>query len=171
MKRRTFLWVSVLVLWCSVTAAADVDVRGGLVVCIGGEALETVSKDWMKPGCFFQCLETSQARIANLRKKIRAAGCYGKVSVAPYDGERLPYINNLVNLLIVGPGYSLPSSEVRRVLAPYGIAVFNGKRITKPYPEEMNEWPQYLHGDDNNFVARDMVVGPARHVQWISGPA
>ncbi|MHC4628492.1 MAG: outer membrane protein assembly factor BamB family protein, partial [Planctomycetota bacterium] len=114
---------------------------------------------------------TSKAKISRLREQIMAAGCYGKVSVARFDGEKLPYIDNLVNLLIVGSGFDVPSSEVDRVLAPYGVAVVNGKRIVKPYPKEMDEWPQYLHGADNNCVAQDTVVGPPRHVQWISGPA
>ena len=99
------------------------------------------------------------------------AGCQGKVSVARFDGKKLPYINNLVNLLIVRSGFDVPSSEVERVVAPYGVAVINGKKITKPYPEEMDEWPQYLRGADNNCVAQDTVVGPPRHVQWVSGPA
>jgi outer membrane protein assembly factor BamB len=34
----------------------------------------------------------------------------------------------------------------------------------------MDEWPQYLHGADNNCVARDTVVGPPRHLQWTAGP-
>jgi len=35
----------------------------------------------------------------------------------------------------------------------------------------MDEWPQRLHGPDNNCVAGDTVVGPPRHVQWVSDPA
>jgi len=171
MKRMISLGMSVLALWCSGAQAADVDVEGGLVVCIGAEALESVSNDWKKPGCVFQCLETSQAGVSNLRKKIQAAGCYGKVSVAQFDGQHLPYINNLVNLIVAGSGSRVSDSELLRALAPYGAAIVSGKKMTKLYSKEMDEWPQYMHGADNNCVARDRVVGPPRHVQWISGPA
>ena len=150
---------------------AAVHVEGGLVVCIGGEALERVATHWKKPGCVVRCLETSPEKVAGLRKKVQATGCYGKVSVERFDGKNLPYINNLVNLMVVGSGFQVSDSEVQRVLAPYGVAMINGKKITKPYPADMDEWPQYLHGADNNCVAQDRVVGPPRHIQWISGPA
>ena len=42
--------------------------------------------------------------------------------------------------------------------------------FSKPFPEEMDEWPQYLHGADNNCVAQDTVVGPPRRLQWQVGP-
>ena len=45
-----------------------------------------------------------------------------------------------------------------------------GKTVTKPYPKEMDEWPQYLHGADNNAVAKDTVVGPPNHLRWTAKP-
>ncbi|MHC4496259.1 MAG: hypothetical protein ACYSYM_10605, partial [Planctomycetota bacterium] len=171
MKSRSIVFAGIVILWSAAVQAVVVDVDGGLVVCIGADALKSVSNDWKKPACVFQCLETSEAKMSSLREEIMAAGCHGKVSVALFDGIKLPYINNLVNLLIVGSELNVPSSEVTRVLAPYGVAFVNGKKIAKPYPEEMDEWPQYLHGADNNCVAQDTVVGPPRQVQWISGPA
>ena len=171
MKSKSIVFTSIVILCCTAVQAVAVDIDGGLVVCIGEDALESVSKDWKKSGCIFQCLETSKLKVSSLRERIIATGCYGKVSVALFDGKKLPYINNLANLLIVDSGFNVPSSELKRVLAPYGVAVVNGKKMVKPYPEEMDEWPQYLHGADNNCVAQDTVVGPPRHVQWISGPA
>ncbi len=188
MKTTIALCTSTLVIWCTAAHAAAVDVEGGLVVCVGAEALESVADDWKKPGCVFHCLETSDAEIARLRKKIQAAGCHGKVSVAEFDGERLPYINNLVNMIVIrDAGCGIRAEEVERVLAPYGTAIAPEgsscipkpvSRIgdgfveySKPYPSDMDEWPQYLHGADNNCVAQDTVVGPPRHVQWISSPA
>jgi outer membrane protein assembly factor BamB len=152
-------------------ATAAVDIEGGLIVCVGTDALQSVSDEWDKPGCVFHCLETSDEAVTELRAKIQVAGCYGKVSIAKFDGQGLPYINNLVNLLLVGDGFNVSDSEAERVLAPYGLAVVNGREIVKPYPDEMDEWPQFLHGADNNCVAQDTVVGPPRHVQWISDPA
>lgn len=171
MKRMFAILGMITVMSSAAAKAATVNVEGGLVVCIGTDALESVADDWKKPGCVFHCLETSDDNVSSIRDKIRAAGCYGKVSAARFDGERLPYINNLVNLLIVGADIEVPDSEVHRVLAPYGAAMIKGEILTKPYPREMDEWPQYLHGADNNCVAQDTVVGPPRHVQWVSGPA
>jgi len=165
-----WIFTGLVVLSCGMVQA--VRVKEGLVVCIGADALESVSMDWKKPGCVFHCLETSDEKIFNVRKMILKAGCAGKVSAEKFDGRNLPYINNLVNQVISKRNdWQVSAAEIMRVLAPYGIAVINGKTIVKPYPKEMDEWPQYLHGPDNNCVADDMVAGPPRHVQWISGPA
>ena len=138
--------MGMLAMWCAVAPASALEVEGGLVVRIGAEALESVSNDWNKPGCLFQCLVTSPEKSSSLRKEIMEAGFYGKVSVAQFDGQHLPYINNLVNLVVAENGFNVPNSELNRVLAPYGVAVVDGKQMTKPYPKEMDEWPQYLHG-------------------------
>jgi len=188
MKRTIAICVSILAIWCGAAQADTVDVEGGLIVCVGAEALESVAGEWKQPGCVFHCLETSDAEVSRLRKQIQAAGCYGKVSVAKFDGERLPYVNDLVNMLVIrDAGCKMPVKEIERVLAPYGTAIAPegsacipqpASRIgdglvefTKPYPSDMDEWPQYLHGADNNCVAQDTVVGPPRHIQWISSPA
>jgi len=161
---------------------------GGLIVCIGEKALDRVSGDWSSQGRVFHCLETSDAKVDIVRRKVAAAGCYGKVSAAKFDGKHLPYVNNLVSrVVVVSKGCTIPREEIFRVLAPCGTAIApqgspclpNSPRdigdgyaaFTKPYPGEMDEWPQHLHGADNNCVARDTVVGPPRHVQWVSGPA
>jgi len=172
MDRRMLLPTGVWVLLCIAVPVRALEVEGGLVVCIGADALESVSRDWKRPGCVFQCLETSEAKVAGLRRKILAAGCHGRVSAVRFDGKHLPYINNLVNLVVVaGSPFQVPRREILRVLAPHGTAVVDGTKTVKPYPENMDEWPQYLHGSDNNCVAQDTVVGPPRHGQWVSGPA
>jgi outer membrane protein assembly factor BamB len=151
--------------------AGAVEVEGGLVVCIGADSLESVSGEWKRPGCVFQCLETSEAEVAGLRKKILAAGCPGKVSAVRFDGERLPYVDNLVNLVVVnGSPFQVPRREIMRVLAPDGVALIGGKKTVKPRPETMDEWQQHYHGADNNAVAKDALVGPPRHFQWIAEP-
>ncbi len=186
--QKIVLCAAVFVTWSTAAQAATLNVEGGLVVCLGADALESVSKDWRKQGCVFHCLEISDNEIVRLRERIKNAGCYGQVSVARFDGERLPYINNLVNMVLIRDDRCrVQAAEIERVLAPYGTAIApadsscipkpvspvgNGfVKFSKPYPANIDEWPQYLHGADNNCVARDTVVGPPRHVQWISDPA
>ena len=43
-------------------------------------------------------------------------------------------------------------------------------QLRKPWPADIDQWTHYLHGADGNPVARDRVVGPPKHYQWISGP-
>ena len=96
----------------------------GLVVCIGEKALDRVSGDWNKPGYTFHCLETSDARVDTIRRRLAGAGCHGKVSAARFDGRHLPYVNNLVSRIVVASdGCAVSSEEVDRALAPYGTAM------------------------------------------------
>ena len=123
-----------LVSCCTVVQAGNIPIEGGLVVCIGAQALDSVAQDWEKPGCVFHCLETSDAEVTRLRKKIQAAGCYGKVCAARFDCEHLPYINNLVNLIVIrDTRHEIRDEELKRVLAPRGrIIAPAGTRIPHP---------------------------------------
>lgn len=94
------------------------------------------------------------------------------------QGGRLPYADNLVNLLIVDNdvlGKLAPADgEVLRVLVPLkGVAYIKSggawKKITKPMPKEYGEWPQYSHGPGWNAVNDDQVAGPAEQLQWLAG--
>ncbi|MBM3858528.1 MAG: hypothetical protein FJ395_02630 [Verrucomicrobia bacterium] len=142
-------------------------ILGGLVVHLGcGDGKQTAA------------LRTSEnvvvhgldADVTDARKNIRALGLYGPVSVAPWTGERLPYADNLVNMVVADKLGKLPMSEVMRVLVPNGVAMIGGKKTVKPWPKEIDEWTHYLHGADGNPVANDSVVGPPKHYQWIEGP-
>ena len=149
-------------------------VRGGLVVHVGcGDGKRTAAlrggKRYVVHG-----LDTDPANIAKAREHIRSLGLYGPVSVARFDGKRLPYRDNLVNLLVASDGSNVSADEILRVLAPLGVAyVSRGAKwtkTTKPWPKDIDEWTHYLHGPSNNAVARDRVVGPPRHLQWIADP-
>ena len=117
-----------------------------------------------------QGLDTDPGNIEKAREHIRPKGLYGKVSVNTFDGEHLPYVDNLVNLLVADELGDVPMAEVMRVLAPLGVAMIGSRKTVKPWPAEIDEWPQYLHGADNNAVAHDTVVGPPRHLQWVGDP-
>ena len=43
-------------------------------------------------------------------------------------------------------------------------------RFRKAWPAAIDEWTHFLHDADGNPVARDRVVGPPKHYQWLSGP-
>jgi hypothetical protein len=43
------------------------------------------------------------------------------------------------------------------------------KKLTKPWPDDIDEWTHYLHGADGNAVARDRVVGPPKRLRWVAG--
>jgi len=149
-------------------------VRGGLVVHLGcGEGELTAA---LRTGDAFlvQGLDADPANVAKARAHFHSLGLSGAVSADVFDGRRLPYADNLVNLVVVEDLGQVATSEVMRVLCPGGVAYVkqDGKweKNTKPWPDAIDEWTHYLHGPDNNAVAEDTVVGPPRHFQWISPP-
>lgn len=121
-------------------------------------------------------LETDAKNVTKARRFIQDAGLYGEVSVVQFSGTQLPYVDNLVNLLVTEDLGDVPLTEIQRVLVPGGVAVIvqdGGKKltqITKPRPDNIDEWSHYLHDASNNSVAHDDVVGPPRHLQWVGSP-
>jgi len=149
-------------------------VKGGLVVHVGcGDGTLTAalhaSDSYLVHG-----LDASAKNVRTAREYIRSLGLYGVVSVDQLPGGRLPYIDNLVNLLVAEDLGKVAMREVRRVLAPDGVAhVKVGRKwvtSVKPRPQEIDEWTHYLHDPTNNAVAHDTVVGPPRHLQWVGSP-
>ncbi|HUT91316.1 MAG TPA: PQQ-binding-like beta-propeller repeat protein [Thermoguttaceae bacterium] len=149
--------------------------RGGLVVHVGcGDGKLTAA---LRAGDSYLVhgLDADAGNVEKARETIRAMGLCGKVSAEHWTGERLPYADNLVNLLVLSsrPGEGM-RGEVMRVLAPGGVVCVRAggewKATVKPRPTEIDEWTHFLHGPDNNAVARDSVVGPPRHLQWVGGP-
>ncbi len=115
-------------------------------------------------------LDTNAANVAKARAALRSKGLYGPVSVAQYDGKTLPYADNIVNLIVADTLGDVPEAEAMRVLAPLGAMVVGGKATTKPWPPQIDDWPQYLNKADNNAVAMDSVAGPPRRIQWVDDP-
>lgn len=127
-----------------------------------------------KEGSFVvHCLAPDTKACDAMRKAIRAGGLYGAVSADVLSGDRLPYTDNLVNVLVVNDKSRIPKEELLRVLVPNGVAFTHHSAfitLRKPRPADIDEWTHYLHGPDGNAVANDRVVGPPRHYQWIADP-
>ncbi len=148
----------------------DPNGQGGLVVHLGcGEGRLTAALH-ASDATLVHGLDTDPAHVETARAHIRSMGLYGPVSAGHLEGRRLPYTANLVNLVVADDLGGVPMDEVRRVLAPGGVAWVAGKTTVKPRPDDIDDWTHYLHGPDNNATARDRRVGPPRHLKWKSGP-
>ena len=137
-----------------------------------------------------QGIDTDPARVTAARHRIAPSGVYGRVSVAQWDGRRLPYADNLANVVVSRDEGRGAREETLRVLCPGGVALISEARgqksevsrervtiggrswvrVVKPWPKEIDEWTHYLHDADNNAVAHDTRVGPPRSLQWIESP-
>jgi SAM-dependent methyltransferase len=148
--------------------------KGGLIVHIGcGDGKLTAalraSDSYLVHG-----LDVKAENVEKAREHIQSLGLYGSVSVERFDGQRLPYADNLVNLVVSENLGGVSMDEVMRVLAPGGIAYIKsgGKWIkqVKSRSAEIDEWTHFLYDASNNAVSKDSIVGPPRQLQWVAGP-
>ncbi|MDP6543464.1 MAG: PQQ-binding-like beta-propeller repeat protein [Phycisphaerae bacterium] len=153
-----------------VDQAKSSGIKGGLVVHLGcGDGKET-AKLLLNDKYQVHGLAADDAKVLAARKNVHGAKVYGKVSIARYNPARLPYVDNLVNLLIDSSGGKVAKAEIMRVLVPGGAAFIGDKKVVKPWPEDIDQWTHFLHGPDNNAVAKDSKAGMPRSMQWVTEP-
>ncbi len=185
-QRPTIVTTMLLLMWIAATAATadETDratdildtsgIQGGLVVHLGcGDGKFTAA---LRPNDKYLVhgLDTDAVQVAEAREYIRSRGLYGKVSVDTFDGRRLPYVDNLVNLVVADEPGSVTMEEVMRVLAPLGVAYVKHdgqwQETVKQRPEGIDEWTHYLYNASGNAVSGDRLVGPTRYLKWVAGP-
>jgi outer membrane protein assembly factor BamB len=149
-------------------------VPGGLVVHLGCGDGKLTAALRASDSYLIHGLDADPRNVETARRFVQSLGLYGKVSVDRISGDRLPYIDNLVNLIVAEKPGQVSREEMMRVLAPQGVAyVKSGSqwtRTVKPRPRQIDEWTHYLHDPSNNAVAHDTEVGPPRHMQWVAAP-
>jgi len=156
------------------TVLSATGVKGGLVVHLGcGDGRLTAA---LRPNDRYLVhgLDTDADKVRQARQFIQSLGVYGKVSVDHFEGKRLPYVRDLVNLLVASDLGGVTMEEVRRVLAPNGVAyVRQGdgwQKTVKPRSAETDEWSHFLHDAGGNAVANDRQIGPPKRLRWVAGP-
>lgn len=180
------------------TILTTAGVSGGLCVQVGaGDG--NGAAGLARTGRFLvHVLKADAAAVDETRRVFQSQGIYGLVSVDRFNGsKRLPYTENLVNLLLIEgrSGGDVSPAEMIRVLCPHGVVLVRqgslsesdlkgvgledvrtvhagGNWLTghKPWPPEMDEWPHPRHAADGNAVSRDKLVGPPRRIRWVAGP-
>ncbi|NQU23170.1 MAG: PQQ-binding-like beta-propeller repeat protein [Candidatus Nealsonbacteria bacterium] len=159
-------------------------VGGGLIVQIGCDGGKLTAVPPVDDAFAFivQGLDTNPATVAKTRAHIRSLGLGGTASLAAggtvtadvFDGRRLPYVDNLVNLVVAEDLGGVAMAEVMRVLCPGGVAYVKldgaWNKTTKPWPDQIDEWTHYLHDPQGTSVSRDRLAGHPRGLRWTGGP-
>jgi len=149
-------------------------IKGGLIVHIGCGDGKLTAALRANESYLVQGLDTEQRNLEKAREYIHSLNLYGKVSVDRLKGRRLPYIDNLVNLVVSENPGAVPESEIMRILCPDGVAyIQKGSRWIKKVkqrPKELDDWTHYLHDASNNAVSHDTVIAPPSRMQWIGSP-
>ena len=153
---------------------ADTGVQGGLIVHLGRGDGRLTAALRANDRYVVHGLDSDADRVAKARRHIRSLGIDGPVSVDRFDGKHLPYIENIVNLIVAEESHDVPANELQRVLVPLGVAYVEAdgvwtKRV-KPRPAEIDDWTHALYDAGGNAVSKDRVAGPPRRLQWTAGP-
>jgi SAM-dependent methyltransferase len=149
-------------------------VQGGLIVHINCRDGKLTAALGAGDGYLVNGLEKNIQAVKAATRHILSSGLCGKVTVQRWLGTRLPYIDNIVNLVVAENITDVSMEEVMRVLRPGGVAYIKKKgkwnTIRKPWPNDIDEWTHFMHDASGNAVSQDKVVGPPRHMQWLAAP-
>lgn len=156
-------------------------VQGGVIVHLGCGDGKLTAALRANDSYLVHGLDTDAQNVEKARQYIQSLNLYGTVSVDLWKGDSpvrdtvcLPYIDNMVNLIVSEQTLKVSMDEVMRVLVPNGAAYIKQdgtwKKTVKTRPKEIDEWTHYLYDSTNNAVAHDSVVGPPRHLQWMGSP-
>ena len=147
---------------------------GGLIVHIGFADSKLTAALQTNSGFVVHGVSTDTKLINASRDSILSQGKYGTISFGQYNGTRLPYGDNMVNLAIIENANQLDDKEVMRVLAPRGVMLVKStntwQKSVKPVPDDIDDWSHYLHDASGNAVAADTQVGAPKHLQWLGSP-
>ena len=167
------------------------NLHGGLVVQLGAEDSQTAAELSLTGRYLIHLLDPSAEAVAAARSDLRKNGRYGLAWAERTDDvNRLPYAENLVNLVVVSE-FTAPVEELLRVLTPGGTVVVADQEVLprseleaggfesfadvdsaliarKPWPAAMDDWSHPRHAADGNAVSLDELVGPPDRVRWIA---
>ena len=153
---------------------AATGVKGGLAVHLGCGDGKLTAALRANDSYLVHGLDTEAANVTKARRHIQSLGLAGKVSVAQLTSNRLPYIDNLVNLLVAEDLGTVSKEEIMRVLAPGGAACIRQGgawvKTVKPRPAGMDEWTHHNYNAAGIGAGGDTLVGPPRRMQWKAPP-
>jgi outer membrane protein assembly factor BamB len=150
MKMRAVLFSILTLLTASPVLSADAvsdvleksGVTGGLIIQIGIDDPGDLAGLLVDENCVVQVLDKDAKKVEGAKAVLKTEGLYGRITVGLFDGEHLPYVDNLVNVILASgkparadgsnrPGWQVAGDEIARVLAPRGVAIVAGKTDTR----------------------------------------
>ena len=150
-------------------------VQGGLIVHVGCDRGRLTAELRRSDRYVVHGLDSDRDDIVLARQHIRLHKLSGSVSVAHWTGGSLPYVDNLVNLLVISKSTKVDRKEAMRVLAPLGVACVeqpdgSWKKLAKHWPNDIDDWPMALYEAGGNAVSKDLKAGPPKGLQWTADP-
>ena len=150
----------------------EIGVTRGICVILGDAACQRAI-DLARNSELLLYLQVPGAENAEkCRRAADEAGLYGtRIFIGQGDVSKIYLADNLADALVVtGSSVSVPESEALRVLRPEGIALIQGRTITKPFPDGVDDWSHPYHGPDNNPQSNDRLVYAPYLTQFMAEP-
>jgi len=193
MKKSVKLSILIFSLTLNICTATEhlveaVGLKGGFIVYVGFEDEKLLASHGANDGFVVQGLSDDIKTVTRAREQIKSIGKYGKTSVGLFNGKQLPYVESLVNLLVISDIYQLSANEIERVLVPGGMALIKQgvdihrlkmsrldslkgwKMFKKSWPDEIDEWTHFLHDSQGTSVSNDLIAGHPKGLRWTGGP-
>jgi outer membrane protein assembly factor BamB len=153
---------------------AATGVQGGFIVNLGAGDVQLTAALRRSDSYQVQGLDRDAAKVPSDREWLLAEKLHGQVTVDVWRPGPLPYVDNLVNLLVADSLDGISHEDLLRVLTPNGVAYYkeNGEwqKLVKPRPTNIDEWTHYFYDARGNVASKDMVVAPPEGYQWIGSP-
>ena len=102
--------------------AAQAGFAGGVVALLGCGDGELAAGFCQYSNAVVHVLERDPALVEQARTALRGRGCYGQAAVELLRGARLPYADNLINVMMYDVRCMISTAEITRVLARGGTA-------------------------------------------------
>jgi len=151
---------------------------GGLAVVVGtddGQLVAALAE--ADTPLLVEGLESDPGKVAATQAMLAGKGHAGKATVRLWNGQTLPYVDNVVRLIVVSKDVAI-DKEIERVLCPGGMSlaidaagnVSLRSRKSDTLQGKIDDWTHYLKDASGNAVSQDQLIGPPRKMQWLAEP-
>lgn len=149
-------------------------VKGGFIVHLGSGDAQLTAALRRNDSYQVQGLERDGGQVQAAREWLLAQKLYGPITTDRWRPGPLPYIDNLVNLIVAENLEGVSREEILRVLVPQGIAYYKEggawRQLVKPRPATIDDWTHYYYDGKGNTVSKDLEVDTPEGYQWIGSP-
>ena len=158
----------------AVRIIGETGVKGGFVVHLGSGDAQLTAALRRSDSYQVQGLDRDPANVRSAREWLLAQKLHGAVTVDVWRTGPLPYIDNLVNLIVAENLDGVSREEILRVLTPNGLAYVKEagqwQKLLKPRPKDIDDWTHYYYDARGNTCSKDLEVDTPEGYQWIGSP-
>ena len=159
----TLVFVLVALVWgqSADQILKDCQVKGGLAVVVGLDNPALLTGLAREKNLVVQGLDADPDKVAKARDMIKKKGLYGRVSASLFDGENLPYVDNLINVVVGSRMLNVESEEVARILAPRGLLYVSDKafKIHPTLDTRHSLVRRSPEGEDGSLITQQSSLG------------